>query len=308
MASSSIVDETLIWGKPITGAIVIDMYEHPTHSDESDLDQDSDPQIVPGKAEGGKNVAPKPPVSLSRRGFLTQVAVGASALVTATCRRSTPTPSAVPTPTATPIARSSLLATPHPPNSQVYLPQVNKDGVQAVALLPEPTLTPTPPKPTPTPEPPTPTPTPRATPFPPGPPSKLGLFVARNHPQVFEMLATQAVTVVKTLELDPNFVAQIKHTSPATRVVGRIDLPQIELRTLDPAGAARTFVDMILPYADDPGRRPYFDGWEAYNEPVAGNADEMKRLADFEAERTASAGGARHPQRNRQFRHRSATA
>ena len=40
------------------------------------------------------------------------------------------------------------------------------------------------------------------------------------------------------------------------------------------------------PYADDPGRRPYFDGWESFNEPVAGNIDEMARLGEFEAERT----------------------
>ena len=33
-------------------------------------------------------------------------------------------------------------------------------------------------------------------------------------------------------------------------------------------------------------RRPYIDAWEAYNEPVAASPDEMKRLADFEAERT----------------------
>ena len=51
--------------------------------------------------------------------------------------------------------------------------------------------------------------------------------MARNHPQIFEVLATQAVTVVKTLELDRNFVAQIKQTSPRTIVIGRIDLPQL---------------------------------------------------------------------------------
>ena len=46
------------------------------------------------------------------------------------------------------------------------------------------------------------------------------------------------------------------------------------------------FVEKALAYADDPERRPYIDGWEAYNEPVAATADEMKRLAEFEAERT----------------------
>ncbi len=91
---------------------------------------------------------------------------------------------------------------------------------------------------------------------------------------------------MKTLELDQNFLRQIKETSPNTKIIARIDLPQIELSTLDPIPAARAFVDQVLVYADDPARRPYIDGWEAYNEPVAGNAEEMMRLAEFEAERT----------------------
>jgi len=36
----------------------------------------------------------------------------------------------------------------------------------------------------------------------------------------------------------------------------------------------------------DPTRMAAFDAWEAYNEPVADTEDKMKRLADFEAERT----------------------
>ncbi len=184
---------------------------------------------------------------------------------------------------------------------------MNNAGGIGSALVPEPTLTPTPAKPTPTPPPP-PTPTPVATPFPPGPPSKLGLFVGRNHPQIFELLETRAVTVVKTLELDANFAAQIKQTSPRTLLIGRIDLPQISLGDLDPVGAARSFVEQVLPYADDPARRQHFDGWEAYNEPVASNADEMKRLADFEAERTRLLGDRGLTQRRRQLRHRPASA
>ncbi len=164
----------------------------------------------------------------------------------------------------------------------------NQPGAGDAMLSPldEPTLTPTPPKATATPEPPTPTPTPQATPFPPGPPSKLGLFVAWNHPQIFEVLSSQGATVVKTLELDRNFALQIKQTAPQVTLIGRIDLPQIQLANLDPLPAARSFVDSLLPIADDDGRRQTFDGWEAYNEPVAVNADEMQRLADFEAERT----------------------
>lgn len=225
---------------------------------------------------------------LSRRRFLSAAASGAAAAALAACGRSRPTPTAsplLPTPTSTPVAGSSLPGLATPGEYQLFLPQVNNAGGIGSALVPEPTLTPTPAKPTPTPPPP-PTPTPVATPFPPGPPSKLGLFVGRNHPQIFELLETRAVTVVKTLELDANFAAQIKQTSPRTLLIGRIDLPQISLGDLDPVGAARSFVEQVLPYADDPARRQHFDGWEAYNEPVASNADEMKRLADFEAERT----------------------
>jgi hypothetical protein len=125
-----------------------------------------------------------------------------------------------------------------------------------------------------------------ATPFPPGPPSKLGLFVGYNHPTLFDLLATQAVSVVKTLELDANFVAQIKQVSPATRIVGRISLDQIDLASVDPLAAAQRFVESLLPYADDPARRPFFDGWESYNEPVASDLDQMARYGEFEAERT----------------------
>jgi hypothetical protein len=114
----------------------------------------------------------------------------------------------------------------------------------------------------------------------------LGLFVARNDPQIFELLATGAITAVKTLELDANFAAQIKEWSPNTKLIGRIDLPQIQLSTVDPLPEARRFVEQLLPFADDGRRRPYFDGWESYNEPVPANREEMMRLADFEAERT----------------------
>jgi hypothetical protein len=68
--------------------------------------------------------------------------------------------------------------------------------------------------------------------------------------------------------------------------VARIDLPQVSLGSFDPVAAAQSFFEQVIVYADDPSRRPYIDGWEAYNEPVASNADEMARLATFEAERT----------------------
>jgi hypothetical protein len=233
----------------------------------------------------------------NRRSFLIAAAGGVAALVAAACGRSRPTPvpsplpsvTPTPTPTATQVAQSSLL--PPPQGSyQQHMPWVANQSQHGTGrLVPEPTMTPTPPKITPTPTPIPPTPTPQATPFPPGPPSKLGIFVARNHPQIFELLDTKAITVVKTLELDANFVRQIKEHSPNTRIIGRLpdaDLAQVQLAQLDPIAAAQAYVNRLLPYADDGSRRPYFDGWETYNEPVAGNADEMKKWADFEAERT----------------------
>ena len=227
----------------------------------------------------------------SRRNFLRRTAAGATLLALAACGRGNAPSSPVITPT--PGSRSPL-ALANGAGNEIYMPLVrNGHEADAVALVvEEPTLTPTPPKATdtPTPKPPTPTPTPMATPFPPGPPSKLGLFVARNHPQIFELLATQGVTVVKTLELDRNFARQIKETAPNVTLVGRIDLPQIQLSDLDPLAAAQSFVNALLPIADDDGRRQTFDGWEAYNEPVAANVDEMQRLAEFEAERTRMLG------------------
>lgn len=219
----------------------------------------------------------------SRRRFLTGMAAGVG-LLAAGCGNDDPTPTATPTKTALPAAAqaASPLGKPTGAVYEQHLPLVQS---QSASALVEPTMTPTPPKvaqATPVP----PTATPVATPFPPGPPSKLGLFVSRNDPQLFELLATGGVAVVKTLELDVNFGRQIKETSPRTKLIGRIDLPQLHLESIDPAGAARDFVNALMIYADDGGRRETFDGWEAYNEPVPGNGDEMAKLADFEAERT----------------------
>jgi hypothetical protein len=232
--------------------------------------------------------------ALNRRRFLGGTASSMAALIAAACGRNQPTPTATPcaTSTATPVSQSSLLAPPTATSSGrwVYLPHIENGQVVALADTPtptltlEPTMTPTPAKPTDTPQP-TATPTPSMTPFPPGPPSKLGFVVARNHPQIFELLATGGVAVISTLEHDPNFVAQIKQLSPRTLLVGRIDVPQLDLATLDPLSTARAFVEQLLPIADDERRRPYYDAWQAHNEPVAGNADEMKRLGELEAER-----------------------
>lgn len=240
---------------------------------------------------------PVSPVDPTRRRFMSGVLGGAIAWVAAACGRdaATPTPTVNPTATATPVARSSLLSTPATGSHQIYLPVIENAGATQVALAPTATDTPIPPTPTPEPEPtdtpePTATPVPPATPFPPGPPSKLGLVVARNHPQIFDVLATKAITAVCTLELDAGFAAQIKQTSPATRLIGRLDVPTPDMANFDPIAAANEFVQKLLPFADDERRRPYFDGWQAYNEPVVNNADDMKRLAEFEAERTHQLG------------------
>jgi hypothetical protein len=131
------------------------------------------------------------------------------------------------------------------------------------------------------------TPTPTATPFPPGPPTKLGLFISRNDPRIFDLLRTGNVALIKTLEYDPNFAAEIKQTSPRTLLVGRIDLPQLDLAALnDPAGAAEAFATRLLPIATEPRRLAAFDAWEAYNEPLAVDPEQMARLAQFETVRT----------------------
>ncbi len=101
------------------------------------------------------------------------------------------------------------------------------------------------------------------------------------------LLRTGNVALVKTLEYDATFVEQIKAISPRTLVVARLDLPQIDLANLsNPAALARQFADRLLPIATEPRRRAAIDGWEAYNEPVAENPEHMRRLAEFEAERT----------------------
>lgn len=229
----------------------------------------------------------RPWANVSRRGFLRRLGLGAVALGAAACGDGGAVPSATPTATtASPLLVNRATATPI--WRRYFFPYIY-NGPGNVALAVEPTLTPTPPKPTdtPTPQPPTPTPTPVATPFPPGPPSKLGLHVERNVPQIFELLETQAVSAITTLELDGGFAGQIKDISPNTKLIGRLgSLPQVDLSSLDPINAARAFVDQLIPIAEEERRRPHFDGWMAYNEPIANNAEQMARLADFEAERT----------------------
>jgi hypothetical protein len=95
------------------------------------------------------------------------------------------------------------------------------------------------------------------------------------------------VALVKTLEYDANFVSDIKALAPNAVLIGRLTLDQVDLNNLaDPLGQARDFTNRLLTVAGDSQRKAAIDGWESFNEPVAGDADQMARLADFEAERT----------------------
>ncbi len=221
------------------------------------------------------------PPRRSRRAFLN--ALGAVSVLTlaAGCRPRSSTVTPTPTPTRTPrpatdtprpTPSSTGGVTPPPPTAT---PTATVTGTATSAATV--TTTPTP----------RPSPTPTATPFPPGPPTKLGLFIGRNDPRVFELLRTRNVALIKTLEYDPNFATEIKATAPQTLLIGRLDIPQLDLDSLtDPAGAARAFAEKLLPIATEPRRLAAFDGWEAYNEPTPSNPEQMARLARFEVERT----------------------
>ena len=130
-----------------------------------------------------------------------------------------------------------------------------------------------------------PTPTPTPTPYPPGPPSKLGIFTTRADGQINTLIEVGKPALVKTLNLDPNFAKFIKEKSPTTIVVGRIDLPQLDLDA-DPIPLAQSAAAKLLDVALDSDRLKYFDAWEAHNEPVADTPAKMQNLASFEAERT----------------------
>jgi hypothetical protein len=216
---------------------------------------------------------------LTRRAFLQLMgAAGVTAL--AGC---SPKLGPTPTPTKTPasLAQSPpATGTPQPSPTLTARPTATASGTATATASATATA-----KASATPSP-TVTPTPTASPFPPGPPSKLGLFVTRNDPRIFDLLRTGNVTLVKTMEYDPNFVTEIKQISPATDIVARIDLPQLDLSNLtDPAAMARAFADQLLPIATEPRRLAAITAWEAYNEPAPGDPEQMSRLAAFEAER-----------------------
>jgi hypothetical protein len=111
--------------------------------------------------------------------------------------------------------------------------------------------------------------------------------VAYNTPHIFDLLRTGNLAVVKTLEYDPNFVAEMKQISPNTLIIARYTpLPNPDLRSWQPTEAARRFVDLLLPVATEPRRHANIDAWEAFNEPFVSSPGEMAGLASFEAERT----------------------
>ncbi len=100
-----------------------------------------------------------------------------------------------------------------------------------------------------------------------------------------DLVATQNVALLKTLELDPAFLADVKARSPETIIVGRVVLGQIELGRADPLVEARRAVEAVLPMALDERRAGLVDAWEGFNEPVPGDDDQMRRFAELEAER-----------------------
>lgn len=186
---------------------------------------------------------------------------------------STSAPSSTPLPTFTSTTTRTPLAT--PTGTGTPSPTATPEAAGGTTAPLEPTEEATP----------TDTPTPTPTPYPPGPPSKLGLFITKFEGQVLEMLETAKPALIKTLEFDKNYVQGLKEASPTSILISRLFLEQQNLEG-DPIVQAQAFTEKLLPHAIETKRMEAIDAWEAYNEPVADTPDAMKRLADFEAERT----------------------
>lgn len=227
--------------------------------------------------------------TLDRRRFLK--AAGAAALAAFLSACGEPGPATPPSPThpALPSAPSTPTSTPTStpsatPGQIFQSPLQPGDPFQSPLDSSLPTGTAAPPSPSASP-PPTATPTPPPTPFPPGPATKLGLFVSWYHPQIMELVATGNVALLKTLELDPNFLAEVRARSPQTVIVGRAMIDQVDLARADPVAEARRAADSILPLALDERRRGLVDAWEGFNEPVPGDEGQMRTLGALEKER-----------------------
>jgi hypothetical protein len=222
--------------------------------------------------------------------FLSGCGIAADALPSLPSGGSTTVPSL---PSRTPTGTATSTASPTATATASLVPPTSTEALQSPLDSP---LVPTstealqspldsPLMPTGTEEPPTATPTPPPTPFPAGQPTKLGLFVGWYQPQILDLIATGNVPLLKTMELDPTFLAEVKARSPRTIIVGRVMMDQINLNGSDMAGAARRAVEAVLPLALDERRAGLVDAWEGFNEPVAGDEDQMRKLADLEAER-----------------------
>ena len=111
------------------------------------------------------------------------------------------------------------------------------------------------------------------------------MCITHHHPQILELVRTGNVAVIRTLSQDADFLGRLKALSPHTLFVGRPMVGQIDLGKVEPRIKARWLVDQLLPLAAAPGFREIVDAWEGYNEPVAVDADQMKRLAELESER-----------------------
>jgi len=100
-----------------------------------------------------------------------------------------------------------------------------------------------------------------------------------------DLISTGNVALLKTLEFDPAFLADVRAQSPGTLIVGRPPtLGQADLGA-DGAAQARAAAEAALRIAHDSRRAGLVDAWEGYNEPAPGDEDQVRRFAGLEVER-----------------------
>jgi hypothetical protein len=100
-----------------------------------------------------------------------------------------------------------------------------------------------------------------------------------------ELVDTGNVALLKTSEFDPAFLADVKARSPGTLIVGRVALDQLDLNRPDMKAEARRAAEAVFALALDERRQGLVDAWEGFNEPVPGDPDQMRKLAELEVER-----------------------